>query len=91
VAPAANGALPACWSGSVRQGSDGLVCHNHHRLDGILEMIGWEAEAISRTLGTRAVALLRVHGAHVQRGRLVDQGVAIVPACSAPRWLVARP
>jgi hypothetical protein len=35
---------------------------------------------VSRALGTRAAALLCVHGAHVHGGGLHAQGVAIVPA-----------
>jgi hypothetical protein len=68
------------WTGSVRQSSDGLAWHNHYRLDRTLETVRWEAEVISRMLGTRAVALLCVHGAHVHGGGLDAQGVAIVPA-----------
>jgi hypothetical protein len=68
------------WTGSVHQGSDGLAWHNHYRLDRTLETVHWEAEAISRILGTRAAALLCVHGAHVHGGGLEAQGVAIMPA-----------
>ncbi len=68
------------WTGSVHQGADGLVWHNHYRLDRTLETVCWEAETVGRLLGTRAVALLCVHGAHVQGGGLDAQGVAIVPA-----------
>jgi hypothetical protein len=42
--------------------------------------VRWEAEAVSRVLGTRAAAVLCVHGAHVDRGGLTSHGVAIVPA-----------
>jgi hypothetical protein len=68
------------WTGSVQQGADGLVWHNHYRLDRTLETVRWEADTIGRLLGTRAVALLCVHGAHVHGGGLHAQGVAIVPA-----------
>jgi Nuclease-related domain len=68
------------WSGSVQQGADGLAWHNHYRLDRTLETVRWEAETVGRLLGTRADALLCVHGAHVQGGGLETQGVAIVPA-----------
>jgi hypothetical protein len=68
------------WSGSVHQGSDGLAWHNHYRLDRTLEMVRWETETVGRLLGTRATALLCVHGAHVHGGGLHAQGVAIVPA-----------
>jgi Nuclease-related domain len=67
------------WSGSVQQGADGLVWHNHYRLDRTLETVRWEAETLGRLLGTRIHALLCVHGAHVQDGGLHAQGVAIVP------------
>jgi hypothetical protein len=68
------------WTGSVHKGADGLVWHNHYRLDRTLETVRWEAETIGRMLGTRAAALLCVHGAHVQGGGVDAQGVAIVPA-----------
>jgi hypothetical protein len=68
------------WTGSVHQGADGLVWHNHYRLDRALETARWEAQQVSRVLGSRAAALLCVHGAHVQGGGLHAQGVAIVPA-----------
>jgi hypothetical protein len=68
------------WTGSVYQSSDGFVWHNHYRLDRTLETVRWEATVIGRILGTCAVALLCVHGAHVQGGALHAQGAAIVPA-----------
>jgi hypothetical protein len=68
------------WIGSVHQGGDGLAWHNHYRLDRTLETVCWEAQTVSRALGTSTAALLCVHGAHVQGGGLHAQGVAIVPA-----------
>ena len=68
------------WTGEVRQGADGLVWHNHYRLDRTLETVRREAERVGRLLSTRAAALLCVHGAHIQGGGLDTQGVAIVPA-----------
>jgi hypothetical protein len=68
------------WTGSVHQDTDGLVWHNHYRLDRTLETVRWEAETVGRLLGTRTAALLCVHGAQVQGGGLHSQGVAIVPA-----------
>jgi hypothetical protein len=68
------------WTGSVHQGTDGLVWHNHYPLDRTLETVRWETAAISHVLGSRAAALLCVHGAHIQGGGLHGQGVAIVPA-----------
>ena len=79
------------WTGSVHQSADGLVWHNHYRLDRTLETVRWEAETIGRLLGTRAAALLCVHGAHVQGGGLDAQGVAIVPAQPAPQRAGPRP
>ena len=67
------------WTGSVQQGADGLVWHNHYRLDRTLETVRWEARTIGHLLGTRTAALLCVHGAHVHAGGLHAQGVAIVP------------
>jgi hypothetical protein len=68
------------WTGSVHQGADGLVWHNHYPLDRTLETVGWEAQQVSRVLGSRAAALLCVHGAQVHGGGLHAQGVAVVPA-----------
>jgi hypothetical protein len=68
------------WTGSVHQGSDGLVWHNHYPLDRTLETVRWEAQTISRILGAQAAALLCVHGAHIHGGGLHAQGVAIIPA-----------
>ena len=68
------------WTGSVHQGIDGLAWHNHYCLDRSLETVRWEADTISRILGTRATSLVCVHGAHVHGGGLHAQGVAIVPA-----------
>jgi Nuclease-related domain len=68
------------WTGRVHQGADGLAWYNHYRLDRTLETVRWEAETVGRLLGTRVVALLCVHGAHVHGGGLHAEGVAIVPA-----------
>jgi hypothetical protein len=68
------------WTGQVHQSSDGLVWHNHYRLDSTLTTIRWQAETLGRLLGIPAAPLLCVHGAHVQGGGLRAQGVAIVPA-----------
>jgi len=68
------------WTGHVHQGADGLAWHNHYPLDRTLQTVRWEAEAVGHLLGTRAAALLCVHGAHVQQGGVAAHGVAIVPA-----------
>jgi len=68
------------WTGQVRQGGDGLVWHNHYRLDRTLETVRWEAQQVSRLLGSGATALLCVHGAHVHGGGVHAHGVAIVAA-----------
>ena len=68
------------WTGQVYQSSDGLVWHNHFRLDRTLETVRWEALTLGRLLGIPAAPLLCVHGAHVPRAGLCAQGVTIVPA-----------
>jgi hypothetical protein len=68
------------WTGEVRQAADGLVWHNHYRLDRTLATIRWQAETLGHLLGIPAAPLLCVHGARVQGGGLRAQGVAIVPA-----------
>jgi Nuclease-related domain len=91
------------WTGSVQQGADGLAWHNHYPLDRTLGAVRWEAQMIGRLLGTRAAAVVCVHGAHVHGGGLEAQGVAIVPphllrgalgfegCCGMPRWRCWRP
>src|SRR5512132_1182101 len=68
------------WTGSVQQSADGLLWHNHYRLDRTLATIRWQALTLGRLLGVPVAPLLCVHGAHVQGGGLRAQGVAIVPA-----------
>jgi hypothetical protein len=68
------------WTGQVHQSADGLVWHDHYRLDRTLATIGWQAETLGRLLGVPVVPLVCVHGAHIQGGGLRAQGVAIVPA-----------
>ena len=74
------------WTGQVHQSADGLIWHNHYRLDRALATIRWQALTLGRLLGIPVAPLLCVHDAHVQGGGLRAQGVAIVPAtllCSA--------
>jgi Nuclease-related domain len=68
------------WTGQVHQSSDGLIWHNHYRLDRTLATIHWQADTLGRLLGIPVAPLICVHGAHVQNGGLRAQGVAIVPA-----------
>jgi hypothetical protein len=67
------------WSGQVHQGSDGLIWHDHYRLDRMLATIRWQAETLGRLLGIPVAPLVCVHGAHIQHGGLRAQGVAVVP------------
>jgi hypothetical protein len=67
------------WAGSVHQSADGLIWHNHYRLDRTLATLRWQAETLGRLLGVPAAPLICIHGAHVQGGGLRAQGVAIVP------------
>ena len=68
------------WRGQVHQSSDGLIWHNHYRLDRTLTTIRWQAETLGRLLGVPVAPLVCVHDAHIQHGGLNAQGVAIVPA-----------
>jgi Nuclease-related domain len=67
------------WTGQVHQSADGLVWHDHYRLDRTLATIRWQAETLGRLLGVPVAPLVCVHGAHIQGGGLRAQGVAIVP------------
>jgi hypothetical protein len=68
------------WTGSVQQSADGLIWHNHYRLDRALATIRWQALTLGRLLGIPVAPLLCVNHAHVQGGGLRAHGVAIVPA-----------
>jgi hypothetical protein len=68
------------WTGHVHQSADGLVWHDHYRLDRTLATVRWQAEALGRLLGVPVAPLVCVHGAHIQGGGLHAQGVAVVPA-----------
>jgi hypothetical protein len=68
------------WTGEVHQSSDGLIWHNHYRLDRILATLRWQAQTLGRLLGVPVAPLVCVHGAHIQHGGLRAQGVAVVPA-----------
>jgi Nuclease-related domain len=68
------------WMGQVHQSADGLVWHDHYRLDRILATIRWQAETLGRLLGVPVAPLVCVHGAHIQGGGLRAQGVAVAPA-----------
>jgi hypothetical protein len=68
------------WTGQVHQSSDGLVWHNHYRLDRTLATVRWQALNLGRLLGVPVAPLICVHSAVVQGGGLRAQGVAIVPA-----------
>ena len=68
------------WTGQVHQSADGLLWHNHYRLDRTLATIRWQAETLGRLLGVPVAPLVCVHGAHIPHGGLRAQGVAVVPA-----------
>jgi hypothetical protein len=68
------------WTGNVQQSADGLIWHNHYRLDRALATIRWQALTLGHLLGIPVAPLVCVHDAHVQGGGLRAQGVAIVPA-----------
>jgi hypothetical protein len=68
------------WTGQVHQSADGLVWHDHYRLDRTLATIRWQAETLGRLLDIPVAPLVCVHGAHIQGGGLRAQGVAVVPA-----------
>jgi hypothetical protein len=61
------------WTGSVHQSADGLVWHNHYRLDRTLATVRWQAETLGRLLGVPVAPLVCVHGAHIQGGGLRAQ------------------
>jgi hypothetical protein len=75
------------WTGQVQQSADGLVWHNHYRLDRTLATLRWQAETLGRLLGVPVAPLVCVHGARIQGGGLRTQGVAIIPATRLGRAL----
>jgi hypothetical protein len=79
------------YSGRVHQSIDGRAWHNHAPLARQLEVVGWEADTIARTLGIRVDPLVVVHGAEVAFGGLIAQGVAVVPGARLRAALGADP
>jgi hypothetical protein len=77
------------WTGHVDQSADGVVWHDHYRLDRTLAMVRWQAETLGRLLGVPVAPLVCVHGAQIQGGGLRAQGVAVVPAGRLRRALGA--
>jgi hypothetical protein len=75
------------WTGQVQQSADGLVWHDHYRLDRTLATVRWQAETLGRLLGVPVAPLVCVHGAQIQGGGLRAQGVAVVPATRLRRAL----
>jgi nuclease-like protein len=75
------------WTGQVHQSADGLVWHDHYRLDRTLATVRWQAEILGRLLGIPVAPLVCVHGAQIQGGGLRAQGVAVVPASLLRRAL----
>jgi hypothetical protein len=75
------------WTGHVHQSADGLVWHDHYRLDRTLATVRWQAETLGRLLGVPVAPLVCVHGAHIQGGGLRAHGVAVVPATRLRRAL----
>jgi len=75
------------WTGHVHQSADGLVWHDHYRLDRTLATVRWQAETLGRLLGVPVAPLVCVHGARIQHGGLRAQGVAIVSAALLRRAL----
>jgi hypothetical protein len=75
------------WTGQVHQSADGLVWHDHYRLDRTLATVRSQAETLGRLLGAPVAPLVCVHGAQIQGGGLRAQGVAVVPASLLRRAL----
>jgi len=73
------------WTGHVHQSADGLVWHDHYRLDRTLATVRWQAETLGRLLGVPVAPLVCVHGAHIQHGGLRAQGRSGRPRHPAPQ------
>ena len=64
------------WTGHVHQSPDGLVWHNHYRLDRTLATVRWQAETLGRLLDIPATPLVCVHGTHVQGRTALNSGAS---------------
>jgi hypothetical protein len=75
------------WTGSVHQGADGLVWHNHYRLDRTLETVRWEAQTLGRLLGTRTHPCY-ASTAPTSKAAACRPGAwrSCPPTCCAARW-----
>jgi hypothetical protein len=78
------------YRGRLQLESSGRLWHGRHPLAPALRAVSWEADQVARVLtdpGVVVVPIAAVHGAQVPWGKIVVQGVPVVPARRLPSML----
>jgi hypothetical protein len=82
------------YRGRLQLDSSGRLWHGRHPLAPALRVVGFEADQAAQILanqGVTVVPIVAVHGAQVPWGKVVIDGVPVVPARRLPSMLGALP
>jgi hypothetical protein len=82
------------YRGRLRLDGYGMLWHGRHLLVSTLRKVRWAADQAAQVLGVADVdvaAIVAVHGAQVPWGKVVMNGVPVVPAKRLPTMLRALP
>jgi hypothetical protein len=82
------------YRGRLQLDSSGRLWHGRHPLAPALRVVSFEADQAAQILadqGVTVVPIVAVHGAHVPWGKVVIDGVPVVPARRLPSMLGALP
>jgi Nuclease-related domain len=82
------------YRGRLQLDPSGRLWHGRHPLAPTLRAVSFEADRAAQVLpdpGVAVVPIVAVHGVQVPWGKVVIQGVSVVPASRLPSLLRARP
>jgi hypothetical protein len=82
------------YRGRLQLDGSGRLWHGRHPLAPALRSVSWEADQAAQVLpdpGMAVVPIVAVHGARVPWGKVVVDGVPVVPARRLPSMLCQLP
>jgi hypothetical protein len=82
------------YRGRLQLDASGRLWHGRYPLAPALRAVSWEADQAAQVLpdpGVAVVPIVAVHGAHVPWGKVVTDGVPVVPARHLPSMLRELP
>jgi hypothetical protein len=79
------------YRGQLQVDRDGMVWHGHHPLAPALGAVSFEADQVLPDPGVVVLPVVAVDGAQVPWGKVVMDGVPVVPARRLPSMLRALP